>query len=67
METRLTWDEAKRQINLRRHGLDFADAGVVLDSRYRLDISVVRKGEVRVQSFSYQLSSRQRGRIGDLR
>jgi uncharacterized DUF497 family protein len=24
-----TWDEAKRQSNLRKHGLDFADASVV--------------------------------------
>ncbi len=55
METRLSWDEAKRQSNLRKHGLDFADAGAVLDSRYRLDVTVVRNGEVRVQSFSYVL------------
>jgi len=39
METRLTWDEAKRRINLHRHGLDFADAGEVLNSRYRLDVA----------------------------
>jgi uncharacterized DUF497 family protein len=25
-----TWDEAKRQSNLRKHGLDFADAAAVL-------------------------------------
>lgn len=24
-----TWDEAKRKSNLRKHGLDFADAGVI--------------------------------------
>lgn len=52
----MTWDEAKRQTNLRNHGLDFADAGWVLDSRYRLDIAVVRNGEARVQSFSYVMS-----------
>lgn len=23
----LEWDEAKRQVNIRKHGLDFADAG----------------------------------------
>jgi len=39
--------------NLGKHGLDFANADVVLDSRYRLDVSVVRKGEKRTQSFSY--------------
>ncbi len=29
---RYTWDEAKRQINLQKHGLDFADAEKVFDS-----------------------------------
>lgn len=49
----LTWDEAKRQANLHKHGLDFADAALVLESRYRWDLAVVRNGERRVQSFSY--------------
>lgn len=26
---KFTWDEAKRKINLKKHGLDFADAEVV--------------------------------------
>jgi uncharacterized DUF497 family protein len=55
METRLIWDEAKRVANLAKHGLDFADAGEVLDSRYRLDVPVVRRGEARIESFSYAL------------
>ncbi len=55
METRLIWDEAKRRSNLRRHGLDFADARAVLDSRFRLDIPVMRNGETRLQSLSYAL------------
>jgi uncharacterized protein len=25
------WDEAKRQVNLRKHGLDFADASAVFE------------------------------------
>ena len=52
-EARLIWDEDKRMANLAKHGLDFADAGEVLDSLYRLDISAVRVGETRTQSFSY--------------
>lgn len=32
---------------------DFADAGWVLDSRYRFDITVIRNGEKRTQSFAY--------------
>ena len=52
METRLTWDEAKRRINLAKHGLDFARASAVIESRYRLDVPVVRKGESRMLSIS---------------
>ncbi|MDP2904321.1 MAG: BrnT family toxin [Methylovulum sp.] len=53
MKNKLTWDENKRQANLQKHGLDFADAGEVLGSRYRLDLTVVRNGGQRLQSFSY--------------
>ena len=53
MVTRLIWDEAKRKANLANHGLDFADAVWVLESRYRLDILSVRDGEARMQSLSY--------------
>lgn len=55
MKTKLTWDEAKRQSNLAKHGLDFADAAEVLDSRYRMDVEVMRQGEARTASFSYVL------------
>jgi hypothetical protein len=55
MDAKLSWDETKRQINLRKHGLDFALAGVVLDSRYRLDILVVRGAEPRTLSMSYAM------------
>ena len=55
MEMRLVWDEVKRKTNLTRHGLDFADAGVVLESRYRLDLPVTRNIESRMQSISYVL------------
>ncbi|MBS0507028.1 MAG: BrnT family toxin [Proteobacteria bacterium] len=53
METPLTWDEVKRAANLDKHGLDFADAHWVLESAYRLDVEVLRAGELRMQSFSY--------------
>jgi uncharacterized DUF497 family protein len=55
MDGRLSWDETKRQSNLRKHGLDFADVAEVLESRYRFDISAVRGGELRMQSISYAL------------
>lgn len=57
MEIRLNWDEAKRRRNLRRHGLDFAQATEVLESRFRLDIPVVRSGEARTMSISYGWAS----------
>ncbi len=53
METSLTWDEEKRKSNIAKHGFDFADAKLVLDSDIRLDIAVFRNGEERVQSFAY--------------
>lgn len=56
METILIWDEAKRRANLAKHGLDFANAAVVLDSRYRLDLVSARDEERRIQSFSYVMN-----------
>ncbi|MBU0501511.1 MAG: BrnT family toxin [Gammaproteobacteria bacterium] len=55
METKLVWDENKRLANITKHGLDFADASEVLDSRYRLDVPVRRGNEDRVLSISYVL------------
>ena len=53
MKSRFTWNEQKRATNLDKHHLDFADAGLVLDSQFRLDVEVVRKDEERTQSFAY--------------
>jgi uncharacterized DUF497 family protein len=53
VSTYILWDEAKRQANLDKHGLDFLDALMVLESPYRLDIESVRGGERRTQSFAY--------------
>lgn len=55
MGAQLIWDEAKRLSNLEKHGLDFLNAGDVLDSRFRLDIPVLREGESRTMSISYVL------------
>lgn len=55
MSARLIWDETKRQANRLKHGLDFAAAGAVLESRYRLDIPILRGGEQRLQSIAYAL------------
>ena len=55
MGIRLTWDDAKRQSNLLKHGLDFADVGEVLDSHFRLDIPQQGLGETRTLSICYAL------------
>jgi uncharacterized protein len=47
------WDPDKRQTNLDKHGLDFIDAMMVLDSKYRLDVKSVRNLEHRTQAFAY--------------
>jgi uncharacterized protein len=53
MKSRFSWNEKKRTINLDKHHLDFSDAGLVLDSEFRLDVETVRKDEERTQSFAY--------------
>lgn len=50
---KLEWDEKKRRRNLLKHGLDFADAGLVLESDIRFDAPSVRHGEFRIQSLAY--------------
>jgi uncharacterized protein len=47
------WDEAKRMSNLDKHGLDFMNSVMVLDSPYRLDVDSMRGIELRTQSFAY--------------
>ena len=55
METMYSWNEDKRQANVRKHGLDFLRAGLVLESPYRVDVVSDRAGEHRIQSFAYVL------------
>jgi uncharacterized protein len=49
----LEWDEAKRDRNLAKHGLDFSNAAWVLESPWRMDITVERCGQLRTMSFAY--------------
>jgi uncharacterized DUF497 family protein len=53
MHSRFSWNEQKRSANLDKHHLDFADAGLVLDSPFRLDVASNRNSEKRIQSFAY--------------
>lgn len=50
---KVQWDEAKPMSNLDKHGLDFMDSVMVLDSPYCLDVDSVRGIELRMQSFAY--------------
>ena len=50
---RYLWDDAKRQTNLVKHGLDFADADLVLDNPRKIEVEQVRHGERRRQAFAY--------------
>ena len=49
----MVWNEDKRQSNIEKHGVDFADAGMVLNNHYRLEFESVRNGETRRQTFAY--------------
>jgi len=47
------WDETKRAANIAKHGLDFADADMVLESSYVMIKDSPRKGEARKQAIAY--------------
>ena len=47
------WGEAKRTANLRKHGLDFLSAYLVLESEFVLVRDSPRLGEARKQAFAY--------------
>lgn len=53
MDAIYTWNEAKRQSNLQKHGLDFLQAALVLESPYRIEVLSERNGERRLQAFAY--------------
>jgi uncharacterized protein len=44
----IVWDETKREINLRKHGLDFRDASLVYDNLTKMTFSSPRAGEERL-------------------
>ena len=44
----IVFDEAKRQINLAKHGLDLADAGLVYDALNKITFSSPRQAEHRL-------------------
>jgi len=48
------WDEIKRQQNLRKHGIDFADVGCVFDApMFTVEDKISIYGEQRLQSLGW--------------
>ena len=56
MELQITWDQAKRQSNYSKHGLDFVHVREVLQSNYCLSVLVQMKGEDRIISYAYAMN-----------
>ena len=56
MELQITWDQAKRQSNYSKHGLDFVHSREVLQSNYGLSVLVQMKGEDRIISYAYAMN-----------
>ena len=56
MELQITWDQAKRQSNYSKHGLDFVHAREVLQSNYCLSVLIQMKGEDRIISYAYAMN-----------
>ena len=56
MELQITWDQAKRQSNYSKHGLDFVHAREVLQSNYCLSVLIQMKGEDRIISYAYVMN-----------
>jgi uncharacterized DUF497 family protein len=56
MELQITWDQAKRQSNYSKHGLDFVHARELLQSNYCLSVLVQMKGEDRIISYAYAMN-----------
>jgi uncharacterized DUF497 family protein len=48
----LEWDEAKRQKNLEKHGLDFLDARLIFDGRKAVHVPAFRNDEARFASIA---------------
>ena len=47
------WDDAKRLSNITKHGLDFADADLVLSNPLKMEVECVHYAEQRRQAFAY--------------
>ena len=46
------WDEAKREANLQKHGLDFLDAHIVYENPNKVTYPSQKRGEHRLQDIA---------------
>jgi uncharacterized protein len=49
----MIWDERKRQANLVKHGLDFADAYLVYENPRKVSASFIRNHEARKMDIAF--------------
>jgi uncharacterized DUF497 family protein len=47
------WDEAKREANLRKHGLDFDDADIVYENPNKVTFAEAGRGESRWRDIAF--------------
>jgi uncharacterized DUF497 family protein len=52
MEKKYEWDEKKRKSNLIKHGLDFADAWIVLESDEKITIEDAKHSQLEPRSLT---------------
>lgn len=52
IEVNVIWDPVKARTNLRKHGVDFADAAVALEDENALTISAVEESEYRFKTLA---------------
>jgi uncharacterized protein len=50
------WDEAKRQMNLEKHSLDFRDARLIFDGRKVVHVPAIKNEEARFASVAIIIS-----------
>ena len=53
MPVEYTWDEAKRESNIEKHGFDFADAALVYENPDKVTLDTERRGERRSQDVAF--------------
>lgn len=51
------WDENKREINIRKHGIDFIRALDIFEDVKRIERLTIKKGELRIEAIGQVIDS----------